>query len=160
MSNVTSYLVEQHEGELRCVGGTCTWFKATGDLTGGKFALVEEHAARGEGAPLHRHREDDESFYVLEGEITFFIEDGVGARRGAGTFVHVPGGTIHGFRVESANARYLILTTVRHGEFYRAMSRAVGSPGDPFEEVTGEEIGKACEDFGIEFVGPLPDAVT
>lgn len=55
-------------------------------------------------------------------------------------------------------ARYLILTTPRHGEFYRAItlpSRAGGLP--PIESVEGARIKAACQEFGVEFVGPLPD---
>ena len=32
----------------------------------------------------------------------------------AGSFVHIPGGTVHAFRVNSDTARYLIITTPRH----------------------------------------------
>ena len=52
------------------MGETSTYFLATGEQTGGAFCLVDEHASRGESVPLHRHRDDMESFYVLEGEIT------------------------------------------------------------------------------------------
>jgi hypothetical protein len=78
-------------------------------------------------------------------------------RAPACSFAFVPGGVVHGFRVESESARYLLLTTPRHGDFYRAVSfpaRADGSP--PAEQVTGEQIRAACEEFGIEFVAPLP----
>jgi hypothetical protein len=73
-----------------------------------------------------------------------------------GSFVHIPAGTVHGFRVASVEARYLILTTARHGEFYRAITRPVKSPGDAFEKVTGEMVGQACREFEIQYVGPLP----
>ena len=113
---------------------------------------------RGESVPLHRHDDDMESFYVLEGEITFFFGGQPGSRASAGSFAHIPGGTVHGFRVESEAARYLILTTPRHGEFYRAITlpaREGGSP--PLESVDGARIKRAAADYGIEFVGPLPD---
>jgi quercetin dioxygenase-like cupin family protein len=69
--------------------------------TGGAFTLVDERANRGMSVPLHLHRDDMESFYVLEGEIAFYIGDQPGVRAGAGSFAHLPGGTIHGFRIES-----------------------------------------------------------
>ena len=101
-----------------------------------------------------------ESFYVLEGELTMYIGEGPGVRAPAGTFAHLPGGTVHGFRIESETARYLILTTPRHGQFYRAItlaSRPGGLP--PLESVEGSQIKQASRDYGIEFVGPLPDPV-
>ena len=113
------------------MGQTSTSFLADGERTEGAFALVDERAKLGDSVPLHRHDEDMESFYVLEGEVMLFIGDEPGARAGAGSFAHVPGGTVHGFRIESETARYLILTTPRHGDFYRAITlpaRADGSP--------------------------------
>lgn len=152
MSNSTeAYLYEPGESELRWMGETSTHFLATGALTGGAFALVEERAKRGVSVPLHKHNDDMESFFVLEGEISFFLGDHSGRRVAAGAFAHIPGGTIHGFRIESDAARYLILTTPRHAQFYRAIT----SPS-PLTAVDGTVISKACQEYGIEFVGPLP----
>ena len=153
-----AYVYLPQEGELRWMGETSTYFLATGEQTGGAFALVDEQAKRGESVPLHRHLDDMESFYVLEGEITLYVGDQPGVRATAGSFAHLPGGTVHGFRVESETARYLILTTPRHGEFYRAItlpSQPGGSP--PFESVDGSQIKQASKQYGVEFVAPLPD---
>ena len=159
MASVTgAYVHQPGAAELRFLGETSTYFLATGEETDGTFALVDERAKQGESVPLHLHRDDMESFYVLEGEITLYIGEEPGVRAGAGSFAHVPGGTVHGFRVESETARYLILTTPRHGRFYRAItlpSRAGGLP--PVETVDGSQIEKACEEYGVEFVGSLPD---
>ena len=58
-------------------------------------------------------------------------------------------------------ARYLILTTPRHGEFYRAITLASREgdlpPVDP--SVEGSLIKQAAQEYGVEFVGPLPDSV-
>jgi len=140
------------------MGRTSTHFLATGEQTGGAFSLVDEQAGRGESVPLHVHRDDMESFYVLEGELTLYLGDQPGTRAAAGSFAHIPGGTVHGFRIESEKARYLILMTPRHGEFYRAItlaSRPGGLP--PFESIEGSQIKQAGKKYGIEFVGPLPD---
>jgi quercetin dioxygenase-like cupin family protein len=151
MSNLTkAYLYQPGESELRWMGETSTYFLATGALTGETFALVDERAVGGESVPLHKH-DDVESFFVLEGEISFYLGDQSGVRVGAGAFAHMPGGTIHGFRIESALARYLILTTPRHGEFYRAISLPT-----PRAVITGSVIEQACQAYGVEFVGPLP----
>ena len=153
-----AYLSRPEESELRWMGETSTSFLATGEQTGGAFALVDERAKRGESVPLHLHKDDMESFYVVEGEVTLYLGDQPGVRVGAGSFAHVPGGTVHGFRIESATARYLILTTPRHGEFYRAItlpSRAGGLP--PLESIDGSRIKQASAEYGVEFVGPLPD---
>lgn len=152
MSMQAPYVHQPGEAELRWMGETSTYFLATGEQTGGALALVDEQAVRGEAVPLHVHRGDIESFYVLEGEVAFYLGEQAPVRAGAGAFVHVPAGAVHGFRIESERARYLILTTARHGDFYRAIS--MPSRGEP---VTGEQIGAAAREYGIEFVGPLPD---
>ena len=153
------YVFLPGKAELRWLGATSTAFLATGEKTSGAFALVDERAPQGESVPLHRHPADVESFYVLEGEVTFFLGDGEGVRAPAGSFVHLPGGVVHGFRVESETARYLILTTAQHGEFYRAIT-APSAPGGGRQDdpINGAQIKRASQEYGIEFVGPLPEA--
>ena len=97
---------------------------------------------------------------MLEGELMLYIGDQPGVRAPAGAFAHLPGGTIHGFRVESEKARYLIPTTPRHGQFYRAITLASRS-GQPAAARLGpgSQIKQASQDYGVEFVGPLPDRI-
>jgi quercetin dioxygenase-like cupin family protein len=159
MGDVTgAYVYQPGEAELRWMGKTSTYFLAEGENTGGAFCLVDERASRGESVPLHRHSDDMESFYVLEGEITLYIGDQPGVRAPAGSFAHIPGGTVHGFRIESEEARYLILTTSRHGQFYRAITRASRPGGLPPDgPIPASQIKQASQDFGVEYIGPLPD---
>jgi hypothetical protein len=92
-TNLTPYVIGSGDGEALWFFGTLATFKATAEQTGGRFALVEQVAPRGMATPLHVHREDDESFYVLEGEITVYLEDGDHPTPvPAGAFVHIPGG--------------------------------------------------------------------
>jgi quercetin dioxygenase-like cupin family protein len=146
-----AYIYQPGEAELRWMGETSTIFLATGALTGEAFGLVEERSIQGEAVPLHKHDNDVESFYVLDGEISFFLGEQSVHRATAGAFVHIPQGTVHGFRIESGAARYLILTTPRHAEFYRAIT----SP-EPHAVITDAAIAQACQEYRIEFIGPLP----
>jgi len=43
-----AYLHEAEEGELRWMGETSTYFLATGEQTGGAFALIDEQGKRGQ----------------------------------------------------------------------------------------------------------------
>ena len=153
-------VVVEGEGEaLWCVGALTT-VKAEGEQTGGAYALIEDYAPQGAGTPLHRHADDDEAFYVIEGELSFFLEDAAPLRAGPGAFVHIPGGVVHAFRVESETARYLIITTPRHAQFYRAISEPAGALTIPPEsEMDMGVIGAACEAYDIEFIGPAPEVV-
>lgn len=159
LPSTKAFLHQPGESELRWMGDTRTHFLATGAQTAGAFCLVEERAKQGESVPLHRHVKDMESFYVLEGEVMIFIDDQPGTKAATGAFAHIPAGTIHGFRITSETARYLIHTTAHHGEFYRAITLP-SLPGDlpPLEGVGGDKIKKACMDYGLEFIGSLPDA--
>ena len=148
---VEGYIYQAGEGEVRWMGETSTLFLATGALTGGAFALVEERAIRGEAVPLHKHDDDMESFYVLDGEITFYLGEQPGQCIKARGFVHIPQGIVHGFRIDSETAQYLILTTPRHAEFYRAITVP-----EPHAVITDVVIEEACREYGITFIGPLP----
>jgi hypothetical protein len=72
------------EGEIRWMGETCTRYLATRTTTNGQFCLVEENATNGETVPLHRNVDDVESFFALDGEITFYADrqPGISARHG------------------------------------------------------------------------------
>jgi quercetin dioxygenase-like cupin family protein len=153
-----AYLGGETESEVRWMGETCTRFLATGETTNDQFCLVDETAKRGEAIPLHRHGKDVESFYVLDGEMTFYIDNHPGISARAGAFLHVPAGTIHGFRIASDTARYLILTTPRHGEFYRAITVPAGADGLPASyDVDWDKVMAIAEEYGIEVVGDLPE---
>ena len=140
------------------MGETSTYFLADGERTGGAFALVDERAKRGDSVPLHRHDEDMESFYVLEGEVTLFIGDAPGVRAGAGSFAHVPGGTVHGFRdrvgdgalpdPDDAAARRVLPSDHAAG----AAGRLTAGDAD-----RGSSDQAGVTEYEIEFIGPLPD---
>ena len=80
--------------------------KADGTDTGGSFTLLEAAEPAGFGPPMHTHQDAGESFYVLEGEYLIFVEEWEFACP-AGSFVYIPAGLPHGFRVGDAQSRKL-----------------------------------------------------
>jgi len=62
--------------------------KATGEQTDGAFILFEQTSQRGKMTPLHRRRED-ETFYVLEGELVVHF-DGTDHAGRPGSVIFVP----------------------------------------------------------------------
>ena len=158
-TNRTAVALAPGAGEALWCVGSLTTVKASGEQTAGAYAIIEDLAPKGAGTPLHRHQQDDEAFYVLEGEMTFFLEGSEPLPASAGTFVHIPGGTVHAFQVDSETARYLIITTPHHLAFYRAMSEPAQTREIPPEAPLDMElIGAACEAYGIEGVGSPPGA--
>lgn len=68
--------------------------------------MMEELCPKDSGPPPHVHIWSDETFYVLEGEVTFLMDDEI-SKVAAGGFVVIPRNTVHGFRVDSEEARVL-----------------------------------------------------
>jgi hypothetical protein len=58
------------EGEARWFLGTLVTIKSSTESTAGRVAVLENYGARGSGSPLHVHCNEDEWFYVTEGELT------------------------------------------------------------------------------------------
>jgi quercetin dioxygenase-like cupin family protein len=142
------------EGEFRWgLDGALSRFPITAEQTGGRYAVLEDRVARNDGIPLHRHPGDDEAFYVLEGEVVFTLGDDPEHAAGPGSVVFVSGEVAHSFRIASETARYLIITTPRHAEFYRAISRPAGSRDLPAQETMDmEAVMRACEMYGVEIL--------
>src|SRR5690349_17019471 len=63
------------QGRTIAVVGDVYRFMATGEETNGKYALWEAFVPPGGGPPPHVHSREEESFFILEGEITFTIND-------------------------------------------------------------------------------------
>ena len=164
-TNPTPYVLGPEEGEAFWGFGALWTPKATAEQTGDRFSLIEEVAPGGEGTPLHAHPEDDETFYVLEGELTFYLGDGQTVPSqtvpaSAGSFLHIPKGYFpHAFRVNSESARFLVRTTPKHEQFFRAAaeparSRTIPSP----EPLDMEKVRAASAEYGVEILGPPPGA--
>ena len=102
---VRPYATSFDEGEAYWNVGILWVVLAKGEDTGGQYCLLEQICPKGSGPGPHYH-DQDEWFYILEGQITF-VEDGVQVVRGTGSFVTVPRGTVHAFRVESETCRLL-----------------------------------------------------
>ena len=79
--------------------------------TSDAIGLVENTVSAGwDGPPLHHH-EFDETFYVLDGEMTFQLGEEV-RTAGPGEVVFAPGGSHHTLaNLSAADARYLIAIT-------------------------------------------------
>ena len=154
----TPYALGSEDGETLWFFGMLVTMKATAEQTGGEFILVEELAPRGTATPLHVHPTDDESFYILEGELTFYLEDGQPIPASAGSFFHIPKGYFpHAFRVDSEVARFLVRTTPEHEHFIRAASEPARSRTIPTQEpLDMEKVRAAAAEHGVEILGPPP----
>ncbi len=83
---------------------------ATAEQTGGAFSLLEERLPKGAEPPPHVHRREDESFLLLDGELTVRVGDETFAAH-PGSFVYCPRDIPHLLTVESGEVRMLTLCT-------------------------------------------------
>ena len=158
-TDLSAYKLDPQQGEALWFFGGLATFKASSEQTGGRFSVTEQTFPKGMATPLHVQPEDDETFYVLEGDLTFYLEDGQPLPASAGSFVHLPAGTAHAYQVDSETARLLNITTAQHEAFFRAA-------GDPARERTlppqappdMDRVTAAAEEHGVEILGPPPGA--
>jgi quercetin dioxygenase-like cupin family protein len=140
--------------------GTPTWLRATAAQTGGALGLIEEVLPPGFESPYHVHRAEDESFYVLEGEVTF-VHGAPGEeeslRAGPGAFVFLPRSISHGFRAEGPTpARVLVLVTPGGFEgFVATLSQPADAPPPSEPPDPGLMVALAAQ-YDVEILGPLP----
>jgi quercetin dioxygenase-like cupin family protein len=78
--------LQAEEGEALWFLGFLVFVKASSESTDGRVAVIEHLGPRGAGSPLHVHSREDEWFYVIEGELTFWVGGDVIKGR-AGSFV-------------------------------------------------------------------------
>ena len=126
--------------------------------TGGRLAVHEHRLPGGFSSPLHAHLEDDEVFYVLEGELTAHL-DGADERAPTGAVVLFPRGVPHAFRVESPTARVLAVNTPAGHERSSGRSRCPRTSRCCPRRRSGptrRACRPAAEDAGVRILGPPP----
>jgi mannose-6-phosphate isomerase-like protein (cupin superfamily) len=130
-------------------------FLVTGDESGGAYFAMEALVPTGGGPPLHIHRNEDETFYVLEGRCTFHLGDDT-VVAGPGDFVNVPRETVHCFRNDSAEPVRLILTFTPSGieKFFEETLEVALDPTQPPPDNADEvaaRYAEAAPRYGMEF---------
>jgi len=123
----------------------------------GDVSIVETTTPRGAMPPLRVH-DEDQSFYVLDGEVTFFVGDEE-TLAAAGDSLLVRRGRPHTFRPESDEVRMLVVTKGRFERFVRSTSRPAAYRATPAfaDAPTPEEaaaVTRAAARHGIEILGP------
>src|SRR2546425_5922828 len=118
------YLLGKDEGEAYWLLGMLEIVKISGQDTNGEYGLVEITVRAGEGSPWHVHPEEDEWFYVLDGEVTVWVADTKLSLK-AGSFVFGPKGVPHTFYVETGVAKMLVGFAPMQFEGFQ---REVGEP--------------------------------
>ena len=147
------------EGKKLWVADELMTFVVSGEDTGGAYALTDSTVPPQGGPPPHIHHREDEAFWVLEGELEVFVgEDTFSV--GAGSFVHLPRGVLHGYKnVGATPARFLTLIIPAGLEKF---FEEVGKPGTdllsppPSEEEDINKLLAVAPEYGVEIPSPEP----
>lgn len=126
--------------------------------SGDGISIIEQRAPFGEAPPLHVHRDEDEIFHILDGEVRFQVGEETRLVRGGETLLGRRG-VPHGFRVVSSEgARLLIVTQGGFERMVRAGSRpaetdGLPEPADPTPAMLAQ-LSAVCAAQNIELLGP------
>jgi quercetin dioxygenase-like cupin family protein len=132
--------------------------KASGAETGGSFAQLETSDPRGTATPLHIHHNEDETFYVLGGEVSLLV-DGERIDLSAGDYAFAPREAAHAYIVRSERARMLTtLTPAGLEEVFVALGVPVTGVKQPNPEVVPpiDEVVRLFGAYGCQVIGPPP----
>ena len=147
-----AFVLGPGEGRAIDLGGFGMSVKATADQTNGAFSLLEASEPAGFGPPLHIHRDAAEAFYVLEGEYVIFIE-GRETICPAGSFIFIPAGIEHGFRVGGVASRKLNIYMPAAMVGYFDEIADAGRTG----QLDDDALPKIAQRHGMEIIGPVPE---
>ena len=150
--------LQPNEGEALWFMGTLATIKASTEGTGGRVAVIGHTSPQNSGSPLHVHHREDEWFYVLEGELTIWV-DGQVVRAPQGSFVFGPKDVPHTFTVSAPEgARFLLVTEPAGFESFMRSSaepaRALTLPPPPSAPPDVERLGALAAEYGIDILGP------
>ena len=140
------------------LGGLYT-FKARGSDTGDAYSLFEVQGQV--SAPRHLHEREEEGFYVVDGEVTLVVGDET-VEGTPGTFAFVPRGVEHAFKVESPQAKLLLLVSpgnAGHEELFAEMGAPAAThsiPPPPSAPPDVERLAAIASRHGTSIVGPPP----
>ena len=143
--------------------GQATWFfnalmttKASMAETAGAYSLTEHLVTSASNPPMHVQVDEDEAFYVLEGDVELEV-DGRTVVATPGTFAFVARGAAHTFRVRTETARMLVICSGKPADnledFFLGMGepateRALPTPAAPDED----RLVALCARTGIELL--------
>ncbi len=163
MNPNTTHLGSGEGSKSLWVLGELVTYKVTAEQTGGAYSLFEVVTHPG-GSPLpHVQHQEDECFYVLEGEFEF-LNNGDVVRASVGSLVYVPRGNLHTYKnVGSKPGRMLVSQTPGglHERFFEELGEEAQDSTTPpvMDGPLGiERMFAIAARYGIEL--PLPTSQT
>lgn len=156
--------LDPQEDQSYSIAGNTYRILVSGEQTGGSYAAIDMLVPPNGGPGPHAHKDMEESFYVLEGEVTFRSKSQVyTARKGA--YINIPkGGAVHSFKNETDTIARLLCIVAPAGleAFFRKIGRPV--PHETFlpPQVASPDELKQMQQLAIQYGQELfpPDYLT
>ena len=126
-----SIVAKPADGARLRVVGDVVRVLASSAQTGGAYEIFELEGPEGSGPPPHAHPWA-EAYVVIHGEADVFLE-GKKLDATPGSFFQVPAGTTHTYRIRTATAKFVVITSP-------------GGASGFFEELDAETAG-SCDDM-------------
>ena len=101
-----AYTMKNDEGQAIWFAGALMILKAGEEQSEGHFSLLDQRMPGDYAVPRHVHHAEDEAWYILEGEATFYCGDET-FTAGPGSWVFLPKDVPHAFRLGSNGGRML-----------------------------------------------------
>ena len=151
---INARLITNEQGKRLNVLGDKQRILLTGEDTGGSYSLIENYNPPGASIPLHLHRNEDETFYVVSGEVDFQI-NGETVRATAGTTAYLPRNAPHSFTVVGSEPAKMLIMLVPAGleKYFEELSEL---PSDAPPDM--KRVIEISERYGIEFLVPPDNA--
>jgi quercetin dioxygenase-like cupin family protein len=106
----------------------------SGEATGGAYEIFELTAPKDSDTTLHAHPWS-ESYVMLEGEVEMTIQESKTIAT-PGCFVDVPGGMLHGYKILSDSARFILITTPAGAfDFFDELDRETGGSLENLDKI-------------------------
>lgn len=152
MSPRRALVLRPGEGRDIDMGNFRMSLKASGEETAGAFSLLQAEEPPRFGPPMHIHRDAAEAFYVISGGYTIFVEDDE-YDCPAGSFIYIPAGTPHGFRVGPEPSRKLnIYMPAAMVGYFDDLSAAIAA-----DQMDPDALAEIADRYGMEVIGPVPE---
>ncbi len=131
-----------------------TFVKVSAADTGGQYTLMEDNLKANFALGLHLHRHHAETFYVLEGEVDFFIDgDWMTATQGA--CIHVPPGIEHACTLARGCEAGRMLMIYQPSGFDGYLKELSQLTDTDFED--SAKMDALNNKYDIVNIGPMPD---
>ena len=142
--------VNESEGRKLKIAGGNYRIIISGKETNGEYAVIEMSVPPGAGPNPHSHADFTETFFVLEGEVSFKSELGSYIAK-KGSFVNIPkGGIVHGFKNLSNEPAKLLCTVTPAGldELFEEIAEYLETASSNTENETKEKLNSLFEKYG------------